>query len=447
MNRSKFTTLLVTAILMFVMAACSPASNADTAALEQQLADANAQIDELTAQLEAANTEHDMEHEEAEETEPTAAPAETTTEATEEPAAEEHMMKTHDVFYAFSNGKIIVIDPETGTAIHEITEGLEGVGFADPIASPDGKYVFVNDRTNAQVIVIEAASMSIIKKIDVGPAPVHIYNPNHGGEIWTHSDGEGAFYVIDIATLEVTAVVNGALTGAGHGKLAYGYENKGYATNVLDPGVHVIDLETKETTGFIETCKGEDGTGGTHAKTYSEVSGHIYIECTTVGYTAIIDPATDTVIGQIDAGKGQLFTLEDGKWVIIMDKQNGFVHVVDAATDTVTASIPVSGGADKIAFQQIDGTWFGFTANTHASDSAVINFSTLEVVNRVAAGQIYRDPDAFFYHRAVDAGGGWVALPASGDGFVAIINAASQTLSAIVPLPGAASVLWLGGGH
>jgi hypothetical protein len=74
--------------------------------------------------------------------------------------------------------------------------------------------------------------------LDVGERPVHLWNPNHGSEIWTHADGLGAFYVIDQTSLAVSDPVVAALNDTGHGKLLYAEElgSKYYATNTNDPG-------------------------------------------------------------------------------------------------------------------------------------------------------------------------------------------------------------------
>jgi len=430
--------------LALLLAACAPAVEP---ALEGELTSTRAKVDELTQQLNDAQAEIEALTQELGEMPSTQEESAATDHASQDDA--DGMMSkevaTENVIYGFGQGKIIVIEPESGTIVNEITDGLEDVSWGDPIASPDNSLLFVNERTNAQVLVIDTAKQEIIERLDVGPRPVHLYNPNHGNEIWTHSDEEGAFYVINIETLEVTAVVEAALTGTGHGKLVYGegLGNKAYATNTNDPAAFIIDLDAKEQIGVVELCLNDEGEGGTHAKAYSEVSGHVYIECTSIPQTAIIDPESDELIGYLD-GKGQLFPLPGDAQIAVMDKRQAQVRVIDASTDEIAASIDVEGGADKISFYEQDGTTYGFTANTLAPDAAVIDFTTNEVVKRIAAGDIERPEGARFLHRGGTIGAGYAALPASGDGIVSIIDAASQTLHAALPLEGATHVLFVG---
>ncbi len=91
-------------------------------------------------------------------------------------------------------------------------------------------------------------------------------------EIWVHADDDGAFYVIDVDALEVSEIVEAGLEGEGHGKLLYheAMGDTGYATNVNDPGVPVIDLETYERTGFVEF--GEGGSTTTRPTAHETVS-------------------------------------------------------------------------------------------------------------------------------------------------------------------------------
>jgi DNA-binding beta-propeller fold protein YncE len=315
--------------------------------------------------------------------------------------------------------------------------------WADPIVTPDNRLIFANDRPNAQVVVLDTAKQEIVKRIEVGPRPVHIFNPLRGNEIWTHSDEEGAFYVIDSRSLEVTGVVVAALKGTGHGKLLFhqALGNKAYATNVMDPEVFVIDLQAKRVTGTIPVC---DGQGGTHAKAYSPISRQAYFECTVGGKTVVVDTATDTVAKYVEGG-GYLQSSPDDKLVVILDKRNSRIQVVDATRGSeLVASIPVEGGADSIGFFEQGGKLYGFTANTLTPDSALVDFGEMKVAKRVAAGDIVRPEGAGSLHRHGEVDDGYFFTAASADGVVAIIDTGRQSLHAAVPVPGASQVAYVG---
>lgn len=426
--------ITVTLALSLAPAACTTPDR--TAELEAQLADAQAQIDTLNQTLGELEDEHAAEHASAGEANAGTAVAQDDTAA---PA-----VSATGLVYAFAPGKVAVIDPARGQVVAEITEGLEGTEWGDALAAPGTSRIFANDSAGARVVVIDTDTQTVEATIDVGPRPVHAYNPLGGNEIWTHSDEEGAFYVINTETLEVPARVVAAHEDTGHGKLVYDETlgDKAYATNTNDPAVFVIDLAAREVTGVIDVCEGE---GGTHAKTYTAGNGYAYFECSALGQVAVVDTSDDSLFGYLDGG-GQLFAAPDGSLAVIMNKANGVVQVIDGLNEpAIIAEIPVEGGADKLAFYADGDSLWGFTANTQSPDTAVIDFMANTVVKQVAAGDILRPEGARFLHRNGTVGGGYFITPASGDGVVALVDVHAQRLHAAVPVgPGVNQAIFVG---
>lgn len=417
--------LLASLLLLLMIGSLAACATPDQVSeLEQELAASQARIDALTQELAELQHEHEEEHGHDHSDEH---------EHAEHGTANGEAIAAGEFIYAFAPEKISIIDPASAQVVHEITEGLAGVDWADARVIPEQQRIFANDRAGAQVVVIDTETHTIETMLDVGPRPVHAYAPRGGSEIWTHSDEEGAFYIIDAETLEVPARVVAALQDTGHGKLLYhpNLGNKAYATNTNDPAVFVIDLESREMIEVVELCEGE---GGTHAKAYTAGNGFAYFECSALGQTAVVDTETDTLAGYLD-GAGQLFESPDGSFAVIMNKAQNLVQVIDGENEpTIMAEIAVEGGADQIAFYAHDDSFLGFTANTQSPDSAIIDFSTMTLHKKVAAGDILRPEGALFLHRSGIVGGRYFITPASGDGVVAIIDAEQQSLHAAVPV-------------
>ena len=158
----------------------------------------------------------------------------------------------HNVVYTFSPNKITVVNPKT---LESKSIFASDIMWGDVVSSPDHKLLFANDRTNNAVQVISVDSLKVVKSIPVGERPVHTYNPKGRNEIWTHSDNEGTFYVIDIGSLTVKHKVMAASDAAkgGHGKLLWSSDlgDKAYATNTLDSNLHVLSLSQYKETGTI----------------------------------------------------------------------------------------------------------------------------------------------------------------------------------------------------
>lgn len=333
---------------------------------------------------------------------------------------------TENIIYAFSPNKITLIDPQNAEVIGELTDGIDGASWGDAFSSTDDGRLFVNEGSNAQILVI-GSEQQIETRLDVGPDPVHMYHPREN-ELWTHSDEEGAFYVIDMNEPTVMDKVVAAQENTAHGKLAYHDQlgDTGYATNTNDPGIHVVDLAAKEVTDFIET----HDEGGTHAKRYNPVSGHVYVEGTQDARTAVVDTEDNSVVDHYDI-VGHIYNTPDDEYAVWVDEEQG-VNVLDPEQGEFVAELSVEGAPDKMFFHEDGDTVYGFTANTQNSKAAVVDFDQLEIVGTVEVGDIHRPEDAQRLHRGGLTANGWFVTPASGDNVVSIVDATTRELHAKV---------------
>lgn len=123
-----------------------------------------------------------------------------------------------------------------------------GASRGDAFPSPNNRRLFVNDGANAQVLVIDTEQQQIETRLDVGPGATHIYQPLEN-ELWTHSDEEGAFYVIDINELTEMDKAVAAQENTAYRKLA-DHEQRGTTADWLDGGADLVgwDVEVRVTT-------------------------------------------------------------------------------------------------------------------------------------------------------------------------------------------------------
>ncbi len=339
-------------------------------------------------------------------------------------------------------GSLTVIDPANAKVVFETSEGLEQVNWGGVIGAPDGSRLFVNERTSEQVYVFDTATFELEAKLGVGERPVHIYNPNHRPEIWSHSDGEGAFYVIDVETLEVSEPVVAAMNNSGHGKLLYDHDlgARAYATNTEDPAIFPIDLETKQVGDPIELCGlDEDGelTGGTHAKAYSRHNGYAYIQCLG-GRHAIVDTATDEVLVDNMELSGRLVPSPDTRYLAVVDTGGDKMRVFDTVDGDglqIDAELDVPGEPHRLYYHQADdGKLLGYTPTLQNDDVAVIDFEAMEVVERIPVGKLTKPEHAHHFTRWGEIGGGYF-FTISDDGVV-IVDLATQQVTGTVPIAG-----------
>jgi DNA-binding beta-propeller fold protein YncE len=323
--------------------------------------------------------------------------------------------------YAFAPETIALVDPEAGEVVEELP--VEGAEWGDPRITHDHSRIFVNEGSAAQVVVIDTERREIAGEVDVGPDPVHVYEPVEG-EIWSHSDAEGAFYVIDAESLEVIDVVEAGLEGEGHGKLLHhpDLDPKAYAMNVNDAAGLVIDLEERERVAEFEL----EGPGGTHYKAYAPETGLAYFQrAGPPGGTAVIDAEADEVVDALDVSGGMYLSPDERRLCVLDDEA---VHVLDATSEEseLLGTIEVAGAPGALRYHESDGTLYGFTANAESPDVSVLDLESFEEVDRIETGEVEGR------YRAGVAGGGYFVTTADADGTVAIVDVESRELVAEV---------------
>lgn len=297
-----------------------------------------------------------------------------------------------------------------------------GPSWGDPVASSSGDRVFVNATSIDRVAVLSTQNLALEAVLDVGGRPVHLWNPNEIGEIWTHADGPGAFYVIDENTLSVSDPVVVALNDTGHGKLVYA-EALGtnyYATNTNDPGVFAIDGANRDVTGFIELCgvpcsdDPEATCGGTHDKGYNPTTNQLFFECSgdARGHFAFVDADTHTVVADLVPMSGGVASSPAGEYILVIHTNSGEIGVWDTrdpAHDGLTfdGTVTVTGhpSARGTQFTQAeDGAWEAWIPQTGGTSVAVVNLSTLDV-ELVDIGTITAPEEGHFERRSALGGG------------------------------------------
>jgi len=293
----------------------------------------------------------------------------------------EAAIPTHNVVFAFSPNKITAVDPNT---LKSASIPVSNIMWGDVAVSPDQKLLFANDRTNNAVQVISVDSMKIVKTIPIGMRPVHMYNPKGGNEMWTHSDVEGTFYVIDVGSLAVTHKVLAASDAAkgGHGKLLWSAElgDKAYATNLLDHNLHVLSLSQYKETGIIDTgCK------GTHGNSYNVPTKMVYIACND-GHVVVIDPAKDAVVAtlvggsQVWPGAHDPWMSEDSPFLVSPTTED--MKIIDTRTHMNAGEIGLK-DAGYVVLHKVGGNLLGFTASNRMPIVYVLDVQAMKVAKRI----------------------------------------------------------------
>jgi hypothetical protein len=359
---------------------------------------------------------------------------------------------------------VAAVDPVSGAtlAVTEITaltalSAGAAPGWGDAVAGPDGRRIFANARSLARVLVLDADTLAVEAILEVGPTPTHIYNPNHGGEIWTHSDVEGSFYIIDAETLEVSGPVSAALTASGHGKLLYGagLGDKYYATNTNDPGVFPIDGAAKSVGAIVNVCgvpcvdnpetlidESQLLCGGTHDKAYNPLMDLVIVQCSGGRGYSFIDAVDNRVVENMRPITGSVAQSPDQRITLIIDGKRaaGQVQVWDtaaAAHDGLSfdAHVTVGDGpsARGVQFRAVGEGWESWIPQTGGDKLAVVAMDSL-AVTWVTIGPLTAPPGASHFSRY--AALGTQAMATYDDAGVVIVATADHTVIHGDALPG-----------
>jgi len=326
------------------------------------------------------------------------------------------------LLYAFAPDRIVVADPHDGEAVTDIGDDVSNRDWADVRLTHDHSTLFAVDSSIGQVAAIDTETREIAEWVDVGGGPVHAYLPVED-ELWVHSDDEGAFYVVDVDSLDVVEIVDSALENEGHGKLVY-HDNllpKAYATNTNDPAALVIDLEARERVDAIEI----GGAGGTHYAAYAPGANRLIYEWYG-GEMPVIDPETDEVVDSFDFIGGLALSPDERLVGVWSDESLRFIDATDEELE-VLGTVELEGrGPDGIQFVETDDGLYAFVANTTAADVSVVDLDEMAVVEHAQAGAIETDGD--HVHRADDSGDGHYFTTTDADGTIAVIDVNSREL-------------------
>lgn len=163
--------------------------------------------------------------------------------------------------------------------------------------TPDGKFVYLNDKGDSSVGVIDIATQELVKKINIpGPfGPHHIAITPDGKTLFATGELSGKMAKIDLATDKVEEIDVSGGTDSSPDYLSVTKDGKFcLATDYYKSGVHVIDTASFKEIKFIPAGKNPHGIDITSDGKYAVVDGKLS------GNLPIIDIAKMEVIKNID---------------------------------------------------------------------------------------------------------------------------------------------------
>lgn len=247
----------------------------------------------------------------------------------------------------------------------------------DLVASPDNKLVYVANGSSRSVSVIDTATRKVTATVPVGRSPEAMVVSADGSRVFVNNRYDKTLSVIDTATHKVTAThaIDTAATGAAlspDGKRLY-LPQFGSIT-VFDTTTDSLDPAIPSPGGNGDIDFTPDG-----SRAYVAHSGDNRVN--------ILDPATGTFTGNVPTGGGPFETVftPDGERAYTARNRNATVAVSDTATRTVTASISLPERPSDLAISD-DGKRLYATGNTSGTLS-LVDTATNTPTSKVTTGR------------------------------------------------------------
>jgi YVTN family beta-propeller protein len=152
------------------------------------------------------------------------------------------------------SGSITVIDRGDDS----VTTVPTGAGAEGIDVSADGAEIWVTNRDDDTISIVDAATLEVIETLDAGGAmPIRAKFSADGAEVWVSNARSGTVTVFDaasrelIATIEVGAVPVGLLMSPDGGRV--------FVANTMDDQVSVIDRASREVVAAFAPGSEPDG--------------------------------------------------------------------------------------------------------------------------------------------------------------------------------------------
>ena len=201
------------------------------------------------------------------------------------------------------------------------------------------QYIYVTNRTDSSVSVIDPNSFNVIKTILVGSFPEGIAVSPNGAEVWVVNTGSKSISIINTVSLSVVATISVGTNPEAIAFIPNG--TKVYVVDVIPSGkIWPINVASR-TVGSAIAISGEPLNicvlpNGVTA----------YVSNNNSGKVTPITVATDTAGTQISVGSysPDIVASPDSSTVYVPNQNNGTVSVITTASNTVTATISLGGG-------------------------------------------------------------------------------------------------------
>ena len=235
--------------------------------------------------------------------------------------------------------------------------------------SPNGEYAYVTSWHDDELWRIDVKKRTVLGKVEVGPAPAHVFT-TPDGTIYTTVMGSNYITIVDGSTFTVSGKIE---TGAGpHGMWPTPDWKYFLVAESHNADAAVVDIAERKTIAHIPTGVVPLGASVTSDGKKGYIGNGIS------GTVSVLDLTTMKKIKDIQVGGLPVQTPVNAKYkyAVVPNKGLGVVHIIDTRTDTIKQTVTTAHGAHGADFSPDNN--FAYVTNTFDNTVTKIDMETFK---------------------------------------------------------------------
>jgi YVTN family beta-propeller protein len=302
--------------------------------------------------------------------------------------------------------------------------------------SPDGRYVVTGGTRANAAYIVDARTLELVKKINVGIGPEHLSFSPDSRYYYQGNPSDDSVTVIDMQSLSVIKTIEGLaeplnITFTPDGTKAYVGNYGAHWVGVIDVSRHEllkkIQVSAPPGVSRLNPTKYLGEIKGVSNATMSADGRYLYAADGDLGVVGVIDTRDDRVVKVIRVGQDpwRLYMSHDGRYGITVNNGDETISIIDTQRNEVAATLPA--GPDMTGVNFAAGKAFVISSTT--GFLYVYNMATLTPAGRVKIGL---PSQALQIQTATtDVGDQNLYLASATDNSVYIVNAATEAVSRV----------------
>ena len=247
-----------------------------------------------------------------------------------------------------ASDSVALLDPTTDAVVAHLAVGTEPVGFA---VAPDA--VLSVNTASYNLSRISTAAPRVLGTIEIAASPRGMAFDPVTSQLFVPLGGNDSVAAINTTTQRIVALIR---TGLEPSFAVYDPDNgRVYVDNHMSDTISVIDPLSDTVLDTIPVGEGPT------SMVIDPASGDLYVGGGHIYLVEIVNTTTDSVTGSIPVGNtpyGLVYANVDGGRIYVTNYRSANLSVIDPSTNTVVGNYPLAAGPTLMAYQASQQTLY-----------------------------------------------------------------------------------------